>query len=174
MWRSGQYWGSRLQVNPASENLTQLACLQARWRIMYMYISIYLSLSLSIYIYIYIFEGFVPASDRLSAGSCWLVDCWNRSLVISQTETVEARGTIFGYLGTILVIQGPQGHPTNTRCTFSSILGCILGVFWDPLWRHVYHFCSDLGCQNGRQCPGPCSWWSRGGNTAWIQSLYVL
>jgi len=44
---------------------------------------------------------------------------------------------------TILVIQGPQGHPTDTlrsRCPFVLILGCLFGVSWDPLWWHVQDF----------------------------------
>jgi len=24
----------------------------------------------------------------------------------------------------------------GSRCSFLSILGCLLGVSWDPLWRH--------------------------------------
>ena len=28
----------------------------------------------------------------------------------------------------------------GSRCSFLSFLGCLLGVSWDPLWRHVCDF----------------------------------
>ena len=37
----------------------------------------------------------------------------------------------------------------GSRCSFLSILGCLLGVSWDPLWRHVCDFSLIWGAKVG-------------------------
>ena len=87
------------------------------------------------------------------------------------------RGSILVSWGTIVVIQGSTGTPnrhlevqvsifSDFRMHFGGLLGLTLETF---LW-----FFSDLGCQSGKQFLGPCFWWSRDGNDARMQWLYVL
>jgi len=37
----------------------------------------------------------------------------------------------------------------RSMCSFLSILGCLLGVSWDPLWRHVCDFSLIRGAKVG-------------------------
>ena len=37
----------------------------------------------------------------------------------------------------------------GSRCSFLSILGCLLGVSWDPLWRRVCDFSMILDAKVG-------------------------
>jgi len=51
--------------------------------------------------------------------------------------------------------RGSQEHPTGTlrsRCPFLSIVGSILGVSWDPLWRHFCDFSMIWAAKVGNRC----------------------
>ena len=37
----------------------------------------------------------------------------------------------------------------GSRCSFLSILGCLLGVSWDPLWRYFCDFSLIRGAKVG-------------------------
>ena len=37
----------------------------------------------------------------------------------------------------------------GSRCSFLSFFGCLLGVSWDPLWRHVCDFSMVLDAKMG-------------------------
>jgi len=130
-----------------------------------------------IYIYIYIFKASPLPPAPLDAGNCWLVDCGTGSLFYIQLSFWRPWGSIFGTLGNTLVIQGSRGTPNghigvqvfifiDFRVPFGGLLGPTLETC---LW-----FFDDFGCLNGRRFQGPCFWWSRDGNDARMQWLYVL
>ena len=122
--------------------------------------------------------GLIWASrGALDAERCWIADCWNVSLLIPKTAIFNTFRIYFKCLGHHFHNHGAQRDSQWTHWGPDVNFYRFLVAYWEPPGTHFGYNCVifyDLGCQNGRQFPGPSFWWSRDGNDARMQRLYVL